>query len=60
MTTTVTIKHEGPGHHDVAVLCVNPQTGTPGTTHIISANAQVTLVLHDGQELQVNEVPKAV
>lgn len=71
MTTTVTIKHNGPGHHDVQVQAVNlmHNDGKSGLS-ISTSMAQVqetfrlhegeekTLVVYDVREIRISEVPK--
>lgn len=58
MTTTVTIKHDGPNHHDVAVTVVNANTKTISEVVRLAISESVTRSLWDSQSLTVTEIAK--
>jgi hypothetical protein len=58
MTTTVTIKHEGPDHHDVLVTVVDLPTKAIRQEIRLKAGDTITNYIHTGQGLTVSEVSK--
>ena len=60
MTTTVSIKHEGPHDHDIAVQVIDPETKEPLTTtpQRLSCGYGATFHIWGGQSLQIDEIPK--
>jgi len=58
MTTTVTIKHNGPDHHDVMITEVNPLTGYIGYGHRLSIGKEITVSVYDSKGIGITEVPK--
>jgi hypothetical protein len=58
MTTTVTIKHEGPDHHDVFVASANPQTREILDSKRLAAGEAATFYVHSSLGLTVSEVSK--
>lgn len=60
MTTTVKIKHEGPGHHDIEVLTAHPQTGVVhGPAVRLSAGMSAYITVWDGQGIAIREIEKS-
>jgi hypothetical protein len=57
MTTTVTIKHDGPRYHDVIVATVTPATGGRTSERQLRPGEQVTLYVYDTQALAITEAP---
>jgi hypothetical protein len=55
MTTSVTIKHNGPGHHDVIVEVVADGSGAVLREQRIKLDASVELFVYRGQSIRVAE-----
>jgi hypothetical protein len=59
MTTTITIKHEGPDHHDVLVSAINPNNGnTNGSPVRLRMGEETTIALWDTQCISILETAK--
>jgi len=57
MTTSVTVKHEGPSHMDVLVERVNPKTGENSGGKRLVMGESVEYNIYDTQVVMVSEVP---
>jgi hypothetical protein len=61
MTTTVTIKHEGPDHHDVLVEQYNPKDGKiQYQSKRLSSGEEVKYAVYDSSAIRASEIPKIV
>lgn len=59
MTTTVKIKHEGPGHHDIEIMTAHPETGViHGPTVRLAPGMSAYIVVHSGQGIAIREIEK--
>lgn len=61
MTTTVSIKHDGPDHHDVMVTAIDPTTGDEtGSKQRLANGETFTGVVYSNKGYIVKEVVKLV
>jgi hypothetical protein len=61
MTTTVTIKHEGPDHHDIQITAINPKKGLDSQepyARRLASGESTTLSLYEIRSLIISEVAK--
>jgi hypothetical protein len=56
MTTSVRVKHDGPGHHDVQVAITNG--GVVVSTERLAEGDVKDFYVYDTQGLTVSEIPK--
>lgn len=59
MTTTVSIIHEGPDHHDIEVVTADPISGkVSGYAYRLSPGMKATLYVHQNQGIAIREIAK--
>lgn len=57
MTTTVTVRHDGPIDHDVKIEVINADTLNVLNTVTITSGHEQTLYIYGKQGLLISEVP---
>lgn len=58
MTTTVRVKHNGPGHHDVQVAITRQPDNVVVSTEVLHENDSKDFYVYDSQGLTITEVPR--
>lgn len=59
MTTTVTIRHDGPPTHDVLVEVIAESTGNVIQGHVLKDGENTTLYVYKQQSLKISEHDKS-